>query len=566
MLFDAREFEHYFSNALLKKGLRLFEKGLLEPDGRVGSSEFKFLVEDQFELILKKRGDKVMDYTCSCNKPSYCEHLCAVLFYFQKDALGISVKKRELKARKAEKTREERSLNLSLKDIEPASLVRFIEEYAAGNPLFKETVLAYFSSGSEEAAFHFYSVAIKNILAVSAATENLQQKNLDDIEAAVRNLVTVQDKNKSQYKSLYYISLAIQTELPFIFNSRLTGNETGLISLLEETNAVLDRNYCNGLSAKEKTAWKDAVFKFLKSNTNLYAATFSFLIPRAISLLNDKNESNDLKKLLERKNLKLIRTTGGLDVLEVAKLQLAIKEAELFKTPFPFKKYNQDLELLVAKAEHYFCSGKTDKAFKYLEENYKEVKIDFPTRFKVYSDYIISKAAEKKRADIELHYLEENFVYGLHVSPKELDRFLELIPVKKQSSQVTQLIAKIKKQSSGGTMDKIFAILLRTNRLNDLVKELKTQDNKFNLVNKIALQSLPEFSKELLSVYLQHLISALIEAKYTNYQQPLFLLAKKYLDRLPHKTANELVAQLLKQVEFIKPLYSFIRGYYPHAL
>lgn len=565
MLFDAREFEHYFTSTILKKGLRIFEKGLLEPESRNGSTESKFKVEDHVELILKKRGDKVLGYSCTCNKTSYCEHLCAALFYFQKDTLGISVKGKETKAHKAAKVTREKSLDVFLKDIEPGSLIKFVRDYAAGNPLFKETVLAYFSSGSEENAFRYYSVAVKNILAVSAASENLQQKNLDEIQAGISDLLFSHAKNKRHYNSSYYLALAILVELPVIFNARLSGDESTLIRLLEETKGTLDLLYSKGLSTIERKAWKEATLNFLKTNITLYAGVFSFLVPRLISLLNDKNECADLKRLLDRKNIKLIRTVAGLNLLEVAKLQLAIKEAELFKTAFPFKKYAQDPELLVARAELYFYSNKTDKAFKYLEENYNEVKNDFPTRFKLYSDYLISKAKEKQRSDLELHYLEENFIYAPHISSQELDRFLQLVPLKKQALAITRLIAKIKKESGSRGMDKIFAIMLQTGRLTDLVKELKKLDNKFNLVNKIAVQSLPSYSEELLSVYQQHLFHALVEAKYTNIQQPLFLLAKKYLDRLPRKTADNLVAQLLNQIEFIKPLYNFISSHYPHA-
>lgn len=564
MLFNAREFEHHFTNALLKKGLRLFEKGQLEAQGRLGTNEFKFLLENQYELHLKKKGDQILDYTCSCNKSAFCEHLCAVLFYFQKDALGIVVKNQLVAAAPSKRVVGAiPHLGQFLKPIDQPSLIKFIEEYAQDNALFKETVFAYFSGEEEGNAFNFYCVTIKNILALFAPNENLQQKHLDDVFTRIRTLL---EKRGNSHVSLYFLRLAIVTEVPAIFNARLTGNENELLKLLEESCKELDRYYTKGLSAIGKKAWQNATVYFLKKATPAYSPVFSFLLPRAINLLKDKEAANELKKLLERKQLKLIRSGNHFNHLEIVKLQLAIKEAELFKTPFPFKKYNQDPELMLAKAELYFCGGKVEKAFSYLEENYVNVEIDFPAGLRTYSEYIISKAREKQKPELEIKYLKKQFIFGLHIVPHALERYLELIPEKKRGAQLNELIAGIKSESKGDVVDKISVILLKAGRLNDLVKELKKQKNRFNLVNKIAVQSLPTYTPELLAVYGQHLASALHDAKYTNYQQPLFMLAKKYLDHLPRPKANELVAELLKQVEYTKPLYSLILGYYPLAV
>ena len=563
MLFNAGEFEHHFTNALLKRGLRLFERGHLEMQGRLSSYEYKFLVESLYELQVKKKGDQVLGYTCSCNKPDFCEHLCAVLFYLQKDALGISVKTK----RGAQSSKRVAALapNLSqiLKSLDQNALIGFIEEYAETNPLFRETVLAYFSSGDEENAFNFYSIALRNILASFAATENLQQKHLDDVYIRVQAL---QAKYAAVRGALYYLRLAIIVEIPAIFSVRLTGNENGLLKLMEENCVELADDYAKGLSTVEKKSWIEATFRFLKKTSPVFAPVFSFLLPRAITLLKDKEGANELKKLLERKQLRLIRSNTHLNLLEMVRLQLAIKEAELFKTPFPFKKYSHDPELVLARAELYFCGGKTDKAFNFLEERYEALEVDFPAGLSTVTEYIISKAKEKRNAELEIKYLKKQFIFGLHVLPPALDRFIELIPEKKQSAQLNAVIADIKAHSKIDPVDKISVILLRSGRLDDLVKELQKQNNRFSLVNKIALQSLPDYTPGLLAVYVQHLAAALHDAKYTNFQQPLFMLAKKYLDRLPRRTANEMVAELLKHVEYIKPLSAFIMGYYPLAV
>src|SRR5687767_11065314 len=88
MLFSIAEFEHYFTEATLKKGLRHFDKGRVE---RVSSSArpgYHFLVREQ-DLFLKKKGDGILSFTCSCSAGVFCEHLAAVLFFLNRDSLQL---------------------------------------------------------------------------------------------------------------------------------------------------------------------------------------------------------------------------------------------------------------------------------------------------------------------------------------------------------------------------------------------------------------------------------------------------------------------------------------------
>src|SRR4051812_28340848 len=92
MLFDVRQFEQFFGEKILKKGLWLFERGELYFSEKTSSIEYRYEVSSA-ELVLKKRGNQILSYNCTCAKDHFCEHLAAALFYFQQDELGISVKK-----------------------------------------------------------------------------------------------------------------------------------------------------------------------------------------------------------------------------------------------------------------------------------------------------------------------------------------------------------------------------------------------------------------------------------------------------------------------------------------
>src|SRR5688500_7883641 len=90
MIFDAKEFEHFVDERSLKKGFRLFEKGLPELE-KQSAQEYRFHIGET-EIHIKKRGDKILSYRCSCGRQRSCEHLGAAMFYFQQHALGLTGK------------------------------------------------------------------------------------------------------------------------------------------------------------------------------------------------------------------------------------------------------------------------------------------------------------------------------------------------------------------------------------------------------------------------------------------------------------------------------------------
>lgn len=565
MLFSANQFEHNFKSPILKKGLRLFEKGQVELLERQGA-DFNFLVNDGYGITVKKRGDKIISYTCNCFKTDYCEHLSACLFWFEKDTLGISAKKKRVVKKTADKQPQlTKTVASVLKEVDKSSLIQFIENYSSSNELFKETVLAWFSASSENTPFHYYSVMMKGRMASVRDIETLDQKQLDKTEELVRQLITDQRRKKDTPASTFYLLLAVLTQLPVVFKARMAGNETGLVHLTESVMQDLEQQTKNNLTTTEREVWMLATTEFLKSTSPLYEPVLSFLAMKAISFLKNKQEATGLKKLLEKKNLRASQTNGASDPLQTLRLALSIKESELFKTAFNFKKYQYDPELILARAGLYFSSYKTDKAFDYLNTAYENVKSEMPASLKEITTYIIRKAREKQKSELELSYLGELLVFQPHISTPTLERFLELIPVRQKNKIVDELLAKIREQGGKTVQEKISLVLLKAGRFEELKKELKKQNNRFNFVNTVAQQHLPDYDRGLISVYVQHLADALEEARYTSQQQPLFLLAKRYFDRLPEKTAHEAVTKLLDRVTGFKALHGFIVGYYPQA-
>lgn len=576
MLFLATEFEQSFSAKALKQGLRLFEQDEVSLQEKNPGGHFRFLVDDNFPLILKKRGDKVLSSACSCDESTFCCHLSAVLFYFQRDALGIVVKKRATSKAKPRinKVLVNENFEILLKNASQAQLIHFISSYSELNDLFRQSVETFFSANSEEAVYKFYSLRIKTILEPYQDHNLLEQKQLDAIG---RVLSAIYDtiKNRSEDDSevngekyendLCYLHLAIVSGLPLIFDQRMSGHETELSAIFFRSLKAIPAYYNKNVSEVAVAALLKATVDTINIKNKMGLEAFGTLIPLTLNFIKQKEKFTALKSALNKKRNKTIHP-GQFDRLAIARLQLAIKEAELFNTAFAFKDYRNTPEFVMAEAELLFAAHKTDKAFKKLEDFYEDVKINFKGFLIPYLAYLTGKGAEQSRPDIELKYLTENMVHGLFISPAQADRFFDLVPVTEQVLLLNQILERIKVFAKDQSLDKVSLLLLRAGRLNDLVTEIKKYKNKFSLLHKIALQKLPEAEDDFITLYTRQLIQALTDGAYDHYHEQIFMNAKKYLDHLPPEKVNTLVQKVLASLAAFSHLHRFISEIYPEKL
>lgn len=518
MLFDVRYFEQLLDERILKKGLRLFESGSVELVEKSPGNETHFLVDAQ-SFTLKKKADRLISYTCSCGKSSFCEHLAAVLFYFQQDALGLSVKKGGNKRSRSKQSR-----------------------YALTTP------------------FDLTVIALKEWLMPYLALKALDQNQLNTIyEEALRLKKSVNAQQR------FDMNLALISTVPLVFQLRLLGDELQLKILLKECVKELKHSIGGGLSNTQQADWYKATLEAVKNNAVLRSDVFTFLIPYAVSFITAAPDLERLKQLLGKRAYKFTYASR-FDKLAIAKLEIAIKEAELLKLPFALGDQAKTIEFIMATAELFFCSNKIVKAFNYLASKDAFVKQNYAFYYMAYFDYIIDKAREENKPEIEIIYLEKSFVYNVHILPKHLERFVDMVPAEQLHEKVDALITQLKNKNDENVFDKIADLLYRTNRFTELIRELKRHHNQFSLLQKVLLKRLPDYDEESLTLLLKHTLEAFSEAGFYHFQQNTFNKVKAYLDQLPEKTGHAFVSDLLDRIGRNKQISRYILGLYTSAL
>ena len=319
----------------------------------------------------------------------------------------------------------------------------------------------------------------------------------------------------------------------------------------------LEKALENGLSKTQQSAWYKTTVVSLENNKYLTGETFAFLIPRCVCMSLTQTEFHDLAELMAKKSYRT-PYTQHLNLLQIAKLEVALMEHRVYKTDLAFHPLEMGIELLVAQAELAFCRGKTDKAFELLESQLSSVKGNQLNYYGDYLDYIVLNAKKKGRADLERKYLRESFLSQLYIQPKSLDRFLKLVPKNEWQEEILGLVKKLKMATLFYSFDKIAMLLLKGSFVEELIVELKKQNNKFAVVHEVALIKFPDYDKNFLLLYVKHLQEALIENDVYNHQMLIFNKAKTYFDLLPEDLVDELIKGIMDRIGRSRPIYRYI--------
>jgi hypothetical protein len=561
MLFSANEFEQYFTSKTLKKGLKLFEQSEVSLIAALPNNSYHFLIESQFDLETKKKGNSVISYSCSCKQNDYCVHLCAVLFYFQKDRLGLSVKDTSVKNSKTSTRSSSLDLNISFKKIDVAKP---------------------FSGNRGKKIFKFFRIQMLSVLYPYRQAEALDQRQINQIHFQTKNIIKKfgpagagakeframglsSDEEKLQQREgnlLFYLYLSILCGLPHVFDRRLLGKEEKILKLLENSKSELDNFYTGGLTKNQSRTWLEATQLAATTKNSVGLNVLSFFVPRSLVLIQSQKNLEDLKNLINKKRQRN-KTSNEFDQILIMKLQLAIKESEFPGATLPPLKSQALTEFIIAKADLLFCAQKNEAAFVLLESHYDEVKTSRANFLVSYQNYIIEKAREKNQKQLELKYIEESLVTSLYFPPQRVNRLFQILPKNVRSMEIDRLIEKIKTFSKEYFFDKIAALLLKDNRLDVLILELKKQKNKFNLVHQVALKKLPNVDEDLLLVYTRHLSAILNDAAYDQYHRQIVIKATEFLNKIPKESAMEVVNNVLSKMGSFSRIHKFIRSLYP---
>jgi hypothetical protein len=558
MLFNAKHFEQFFSEKILKKGLDFFLKREVEPI-ILQTSRDPFFIVHGFEIILKFRGDKLLAYTCSCKYENYCSHLSAALFYLQKDTFDVKLKdKTQVKIRTAEVLyKKESQAIIKRRKNEIEKLESFIEKQKRQvwawelKPLISENTLLEKTD--------IYTLLLDQLIKPFQSKQTLGEKEIDHLERALRAFI--ENSKVKNNKEAYYLYLTVIGTFIQLFNLRYSGDERKLTDLYIEMCSELEHYSLKGSNTVKENAWHKMLLRSIENNISMSSRVFEFLLVPWVSVTKDKQKLWNIGQTLSKRHLKT-SYTERLDKLLIARALVNLRESKLFKTPLPMIASEDTVELIIAKAELNFFSGKSNKAFKILESHYNEIKINKAAYYLDYLEYLLKKATKMRHAEIEIKYLRESFIHGLFILPDKLHYFLHLIPSEKREEEITGLLNSVKRNPFNYSYDKVIVLLWEDQRWDELIIEIKKHKNKFHLLHDVLIKKLPENAPPLLSLYAKHLIASILEKEFYPYQIQLLNKARVYLSYLPEEETQGFMLTVLNGLLKQSQIYRFLKEEY----
>jgi hypothetical protein len=534
MIFDAKEFEHFVDERSLKKGYRLFEKGLPELE-KPSALEYNFHIGGN-HIHIRKRGDKILSYRCTCGRARSCEHLGAAMFYFQRNALGISGKPGSSPVIKIGGRHYEIP-----HPVQPASAKR--------HPSLKQKTV--YDECSEQ---------LCEVLKPFVFARKLDNEKIGALHAALSDFLAkaIATHTRENHLCVY---LAAYAELAPLFNLRFPGDETPLRSWYAGIAAKIGGFYAKGLPAAGREALQIATLRSLRNDKCLPSGAFEFLLPRYLCAHPSHDGLAAVAALLEKRNLK----TGylrRLDKLLIARIQLHVKTERGPEANMPFRFRRYPAECALAMAELDFCSDRKDKAFARLESALEPVRAQQNDAYQDYLNILIGNAARYHRTDLEIRYRKRSLLQAMFIRQDELDQLLRLFPVQRRPGVIKSLLEEMKTSPAVNTFDKIAALLLAGNQLDELQKEMNGQDLRFDFIHDVAMRKGAACDERFLKSYVSNLTRAMVSSQVHSHQMKLFGQAKEFFRKLSNPMADKASLLLLDGLSDNLPVTAEVRAFF----
>ncbi len=547
MLFSLREFEHYFSETILKKGLVLFEQNNVQLLTERKSNERFFQVATA-RLQIHRRGEKVFSYSCSCSRSFFCEHLAAVAFFLQKDIFqGKSSKKKE------KEEGPSTIFEICLTQTTHKELRKFFKSSEQNTSdikkLFKDR-----HAGDLELYCLFWGTVFKPYVDIGILDDTL----IHQMAHQIKKIKTEHSGSGNRERSTL-LELSLLLELHLVFNCRFTGNERELVLLQDQLKDSLSAAFLRGLTEKTKEIWKRALIVCLEETSSFMPQTTLFLLPRALQLTKSRSFFSELTVSLEKKKYR--RAYGdAFDYLLMAKWMLYIQRKRVHRESFPATFSVNDLEYTLALSELQYCSGKVEKSVQTLLQRYNTWSHGEKARQPNFRDYLLNRAIQAGSKDLELRVLKEAILYDLYIQPARLERFFSLIPAKEKSVEISDMILRLRLETIPLAQDKLNTLLFESGRFSELILELKKQGNSFLLLHKVLLKKWPDFEHTDLEIYEQQLMQAFNQRRVFHKPEDLFRFAMAYIGKLPGKERNYTKEAVLSKLGGKSLIHQFVNG------
>ncbi|MEI6021841.1 MAG: hypothetical protein WCR21_11995, partial [Bacteroidota bacterium] len=209
-----------------------------------------------------------------------------------------------------------------------------------------------------------------------------------------------------------------------------------------------------------------------------------------------------------------------------------------------------DSEYFIALMEVHFLKNKLDKAFELVDAILLHLQKKQVLLLRYFTTFAIDKCMRLKLPDMELKYLRFSLCHNLQLNNYELDRFIALIPEKKQTAEVDALIDNILKHQNTIGAEKLIKLLLIKKDDEALLQFLLKEKKQFHLLHELLLKDPLRINNKVMTIYAEQLGHSLKTANTFARQKQLLDACKVLFEKLNAERLQSLFELVLTQTGY----------------
>lgn len=499
MSFSLLDFEQQIDPVILKRGEKYWEQGkvIVQSTNSDGEVLADVLGAATYQVSLFLKQNEVVDFSCTCpyDHGPVCKHLVALLFELNQPVATLDPRKKTTQAKKAKMPRH-LTLKSILKKVSDDDLRTFVEDYATKDKMLHNALMLRFAQVSKTDAHQDYKQMIQ--LMIKAAKDRSGFIGYDKMKGFAKQLIELSESaqkwiDQEEYaKALPLIKALLEGLIPCLNHVDDSSGHIG--GIIEESFKQLSQvaSQVEALPSGEQLL-ADCLAQARKKVNKEWGFDLAYL-SIAVQLAQQQEQANLILQFLDQETFSDFRKGTILELryflinrFEGQEKGQAFLHENRAYDDFRVKLINQHLE-----AQEYEEAKML--AEEGLGETAKEQELRKP--WKSILLQIAEKTNDRKAAlaltrEVFLHQRGTMALYG---------KLKAFYTEKAWPAEVNKMLKQLAKYHWMGH-ERIGQMLLRENRLDQLMDWLETSGASLDEVKRYEEQLIPQFTTRILRLY-----------------------------------------------------------------
>jgi uncharacterized Zn finger protein len=549
MRIPLNRFDECIDETILKRGLTYFRNGKVHEPEESASGEYEALVEgtEPYTVRLVIDRGEVVEHLCSCpyDAGPVCKHVAAVLFYLQKDVLGLKEKKRPAKGEGAKKptkrkTVEER-VDAMLETVDPDALRQFVREQASQNVQFRNLFLSSFANPDSGESKSYYTQQLTAILRSHKDQGFIGWSASNSVARGVQNILQMARKHfeaKNIREGLLVCMAVLEQMVKALqYADDSNGSIGGCINdAYDMMLAIARSNPASSIKKLLLDYGMKAIEKKLFDGWDWHVG----MMRMAAALVEDAEEAGALLALLDRESgdnytgksaqaikYELLAKTSG-EAAADAWLEANLGNSELRRIALQKALGNCDFE----------------KARTIAQDGIAHDKPKYPGLVSEWYDWLLKIAVAQGERELVIHYARLLFLQSNWFQEKYYFILKQQVEPERWVSFVDELLREIESSRKPYLPQELLAGIFISEGWTERLLNLVRQVPNISVIAQYESNLAKEFSAELVELYAQAITDYLKEHVSRNHYQEACRYMRRMIKLGGREKTNELIAAL----------------------